>query len=317
MTPAGWSRREFGAFALGAAGVSLGPVVGARQVDATVRGVKIGAITGVFGPFTPGPSQDVTDAVIAAAKAGGIAHVEFVNSLIEPRVTGGGIGGQAPASPSAEYRDTREALRQWRFAAPLDLFRTIRRKFDAAGLDLFSYVMTIGDDFTDEEIDAVFRHMQALGVTIFCTNQTRVGMGPRMAPAAERYRIRAAFHNHALVNDPNEVASPASFERLFAMSPFFMANLDMGHYARGGNDPLAFLKAHPDRITHVHVRDMKKDGTVADIGTGDLPVADMLRFVRDGRHPVAFILEQSRSGPGSNVEKARQNLEYLRSVLEA
>ncbi len=30
-----------------------------------------------------------------------------------------------------------------------------------------------------------------------------------------------------------------------------------------------------------------------------------------------FILEQARSGAGTNVEKARQNLEYLRSVLEA
>ena len=31
-----------------------------------------------------------------------------------------------------------------------------------AGLNLFSYVVTISDDFTDPEIDAVFRQMQAL-----------------------------------------------------------------------------------------------------------------------------------------------------------
>jgi sugar phosphate isomerase/epimerase len=138
-----------------------------------------------------------------------------------------------------------------------------------------------------------------------------------MAPYAERYGIRAAFHNHAQVQDPNEVASPESFARLFAMSPRFMANLDMGHYARGGNDPLTFLRANPTRITHVHVRDMKRDGTAADIGSGDLPLKEMLTFVRDGRHSVAFILEQSRSGTGTNVEKARQNLDVLRGILEA
>jgi sugar phosphate isomerase/epimerase len=177
--------------------------------------------------------------------------------------------------------------------------------------------MTIGDDFTDPEIDAVFRHMQALGVDKFCTNQTRVGMGPRMAPSAERYNIRPAFHNHALVNDPNEVASPESFRRLFAMSPLFMANLDMGHYARGGNDPLVFLQANHARITHVHVRDHARDGSAADIGEGDLPVREMLRFVRDGRFPVAFILEQSRSGTGTNVDKTRRNLDVLRAALES
>ena len=120
-----------------------------------------------------------------------------------------------------------------------------------------------------------------------------------------------------MVDDPDEVASPASFERLFAMSKLFMANLDMGHYARGGNDPLTFLQKHPDRITHVHVRDAKRDGTAADIGSGDLPLKEMLAFVRDGRHPVAFILEQGRSGAGTNVDKARQNLEILKRLLES
>jgi hypothetical protein len=116
----------------------------------------------------------------------------------------------------------------------LDRFRQIRRKFAAAAVNLFSYVMTIGDDFTDPEIDAVFKQMEALGVKRFCTNQTRVGMGPRMAAAAEKYRISPAFHTHSLANDPNEIGSPPSLHRVLAMSKRFMVNLDIGHYARGG-----------------------------------------------------------------------------------
>lgn len=298
--------------------VAMGlPNAPGAQSLSTVRGVKLGAITGVYGPFNPAAGGDVVDAVVASSLAAGIGHVEFVNSLIEPSARASGVGGQVPASITPEYTETREALRQWRLSAPMEQFRALRAKFDRAGLNLFSYVVTIGDDFTDPEIDAVFRHMQALDVDKFCTNQTRVGMGPRIAPFAEKYGIRAAFHNHDKVADPNEVASPASFDRLFAMSKMFMANLDMGHYARGGNDPLAFLKAHPDRITHVHVRDQKSDGGAADIGSGDLPLAEMLRFVRDGRHPIAFILEQGRMGAGTNVEKARQNLEVLRRALES
>src|SRR5262249_42083732 len=149
------------------------------------------------------------------------------NSLLEPRVTGGGVGGQAPATPTPEYKQSRDALRQWRLTTSLDPFREIRRKFDAAGLDLYSFVMTICDDFTDPEIEAVFKQMQALGVDKFCTNQTRVAMGPRMAPYAEKYTIMPAFHTHALVNDPNEIASPASLDRVLSMSRLFMVNLDI------------------------------------------------------------------------------------------
>lgn len=316
-----YSRRAFGQVSLAALSSAFLPPPGlARQVQqtvGTVRGVKLGAITGVFGPFTPADNGDVVDAVILSARAGGIGNVEFVTSLLEPRVTGGGVGGQVPAAVTPAYLETREALRQWRLTTSLDPFREIRGKFERAGVKLFSSVTTIGDDFTDAEIDAVFRQMQAMGVDRFCTNQTRVGMGRRMAPYAEKYGIMPAFHNHAAVHDPNEIASVESFERLFAMSKLFMANLDMGHFARGGNDPLAFLKAHPTRVSHVHVRDAKRDGSAAEIGAGDLPLREMLRFVRDGKYPVAFILEQGRTGAGTNVEKTAQNLEIMRQALES
>src|SRR5207247_2141023 len=102
-----------------------------------------------YGPFTAPAGQDVIDAVIARSLEGAIGHVELVNSVIEPRTTGGGVGGQTPAAATPEYLQSREALRQWRLTTTLDRFSQIRHKFDAAGLDLYSYVMTIGDDFTD------------------------------------------------------------------------------------------------------------------------------------------------------------------------
>ena len=60
--------------------------------------------------------------------------------------------------------------------------------------------------------------MQALEVDKFCTNQTRVGMGPRMAPYAEKYRISRRSTRTRWSNDPNEVASPASLDKVLGMS---------------------------------------------------------------------------------------------------
>jgi sugar phosphate isomerase/epimerase len=355
------SRRQFGKTAL--AGLSLSllhglPVLADAKSDATVRGVKLGAITGAYGPFNADPGQDVIDVIIRQSIATGAGHVELVNTVIEPamggpcgRGPGGGrapgasagaaqaggapgrggqgrgggggagpcgVGGQVPNAITPEYTAERDKLRRWRLDAPLDRFREIRKKFDAAGLDLYSYVMTIGDDFTEEETDAVFRHMQALSVDKFCTNQTRVAMGPRMVPYAEKYNIRPAFHTHQLSQDPNEVSSPESLAKLLAMSPMFMINLDVGHYFDGGNDPLTYLKAHPERITHLHVRDSNSDHTQADIGTGVLHVDAMLKLVRDNNYDIAFIVEQTgHAAAANNADALRMNIDYMRKVLES
>ena len=90
-----------------------------------------------------------------------------------------------------------------------------------------------------------------------------------------------------------------------------MVNLDID-FARGGNDPFAYVKARHDRITHLHVRDQKQDGTAANIGEGDLQVAAILRTIRDNAWPIACILEQGRTGFDSSVAATRANLDYMR-----
>jgi len=288
--------------------------------DAVYKGVKLGAITGSLGQATAAPGQDVVDAIIQQCIAAKVGTVELVNTPLEPRVTGGGIGGQVPATVTPAYQKSRDELRDWRINGSLDRFKEIRKKFDTAGLDLYSFVMTIGDDFTEPEIEAVFKQMEALGVGRFCTNQTRVSAGPRMAPYAEKYKIIAAWHTHAMVNNPNEVASPESLAKVLAMSKYFMVNLDIGHFADGGNDPMKYFMEHHDRITHLHVKDVKVigGGGAAELGEGVLGISDMLKTVRDKHYPIAFILERNFTTPGSSaVEETRRQIEWMERVLDS
>ena len=315
-----YSRREWGKIL---AGMSLPAMTATRlagaNVDTVYKGVKIGAITGSLGQANAAPGQDVVDLVIQQCIEAKVGTVELVNTPLEPRVTGGGIGGQAPATVTPEYQKSRDALRDWRINGPLDRFREVRRKFDAAGLNLYSFVMTIGDDFTEPEIEAVFKQMQALGVGRFCTNQSRVSAGPRIVPYAEKYKIIPAWHTHALVDDPNEVASPESLARLLAMSKYFMVNLDIAHFADGGNDPMKYFTEHHERITHIHVKDVKSigGGPAAELGEGVLRVFDMLRTARDKHYPIAFILERSYTTPGfTSVEETRRQIDWMERVLD-
>ncbi len=100
------------------------------------------------------------------------------------------------------------------------------------------------------------------------------------------------------------------------MSPYFMVNLDIGWYYDGGNDPLEYFLAHPDRITHVHVRDRGADGQTADIGTGILHIDQMLRTARDKHYDIAFIVEQTgRMGAKDRNDAVKQDIDWMRSVL--
>ncbi len=318
-----YSRRDFGKVAL--AGLSLSVVSAlpawARRIESTVRGVKIGLITGSLNPLPEVPGKEPIDVIIEQCLQLGAANVELVTVFPQgaPQVVNGGRFGQAPAEVTPEYTKTRQALREWRIGLPLERFRDVRRKFDAAGLNLFSYVQTIDDHMTDSEIDAVFKQMLALKVPMFTTNQTRVGMGPRIAPFSEKYGIKAAWHPHAQVQDPNEVATPESLEKLLAMSKSFVVNLDIGHYTAGNNDAVAFLKKHHDRITHLHVKDRKRnDGPNVQLGTGDTPIKECASLIQQNRWPIMLILEREyRDAPGTAVEQTKWQLDYVTGLIES
>ena len=317
------TRRAFGKAALAGAALSCVPsfVRDAWAIESTVRGVKLGLITGSLNPLPDSPGRDPIDVIIEQCLALGMANIELVTVYPQgmPQIVNGGRFGQPPIERSAEYTRSRQAMRDWRLALPLDRFREVRAKFDKAGLNLFSYVQTIDDDMNDAEIDAVFRQMQALKVPMFTTNQTRVGMGPRVAPFSEKYGIKAAWHPHAQIHDPNEVATPESMEKLLGMSKSFVLNLDIGHFTAGNNDAVAFLKKHHERITHLHIKDRRRnDGPNVQLGTGDTPIRECATLVRDNKWPIMLILEREyRDAPGTAVEQSRWQLDYVKKLLEA
>ena len=311
------SRREFGKNAVAGIGLAAfgSRLRAAARVDSTVRGVKLGLITGSLNPLPQG--KDPIDAIVEECLELGAANVELVN-LLEPRLVGAVSFGHPPSPMTPEYEKSRAAVREWRLSTPLDTFHGIRKKFDGAGLNLISYVTTFDLDWTDPEIDALFKQMQALKVGFFCTNQSRLDVAPRLIPYAEKYKIRPAWHPHANVNDPNEVATPDSMEKLLAMSKMFAINLDIGHFTAGNNDAVDFLKKHHDRITHIHIKDRKRNnGPNVALGTGDTPIKECLILIRDNRWPIYGIIEREFRGPGTPVEETRGQFAYLRSLLES
>jgi sugar phosphate isomerase/epimerase len=330
------SRREFGRLALGAAAMAnAGLAHAAAPINYTVNGVRLGVCTYCFRdmPRTQDPLQYI-DMMVEATVKSGAGLIEINSNYLEPvndlpfqgipRIQDA-VQRPQPGQPTpkwmtmtpAELQVQRTAQRRWRLNQPRSYFQTVRRKFVDAGVTPFSYVMTFTPDMTEAEIEAIFRHASWLGVNVFSTNQTKVEMGPRLAPFADRHKMDIGFHNHAAVFNPNEVASVESFEKLFALSPRMKANLDTGHFVAGNNDPLDVLRRHPDRITHLHMKDRKKDnGANMPWGEGDTPLKQLLVEIRDKKLPIPAIVEYEYRGSGGLAETTKC-IAYMRQALQA
>ena len=308
------TRRDFGRMAAGAlvAGVA-GNRLHARET--LIGGVRVGAISYCFRSIPRPAAGDYMDTLIDAFRQTGLATCELESVRVEPEPAIAG-GGRVPATITPEYTKRREELRQWRLTTSLGRFTEIRGKFQKAGIDIFGYVVTFSDDFTDAEIDRSFQFARTLGAGVIGTNQTRVPVGPRLAPFAEKYGIALGWHNHANVTDPTEVASVESFERLFAMSRQFKANLDIGHFVAGNNDPVAFIRKYHDRISHLHLKDRRRDnGPNAPWGQGETPVADVLRLLKTEKYPIIAVIEYEYMGEGSAIEEVNNCVSYMRKAL--
>lgn len=294
----GLTRREWHRLVLGGLAGSLAgaPWTTLAATNSRIAGVRIGNQSYSF-------RDRPLDRAIAGMQAVGLTYCELWQSHVEPSPTSG-----VPHEP-------REALRQWRLTVPLDEFRTVRKKFDSAGIQLTAYNISFEDDFTDEEMARGFDMAKALGVSVITSSSTFTVV-PRVDAAAQKHRMTVAFHNHSN-KDPNQFSGPDDFEKALAgRSQWLAINLDIGHFVAAGHDPLAFLDAHHGRIVSLHIKDRKLNDPVANVpwGTGDTPIVPVLRRLRDRHWDIPANIEYEYTGDDT-VAEVRRCFEYCEKAL--
>jgi inosose dehydratase len=97
--------------------------------------------------------------------------------------------------------------------------------------------------------------------------------GERMTGFADYIRgegLRFAYHHHlgTVVERPQDLAA---FLKITGASVGL--TLDTGHAALGGIDPVAAIRAHPERIAHVHCKDIRAE-VFAGVQKGDKSFLD-------------------------------------------
>jgi sugar phosphate isomerase/epimerase len=293
-----YSRRDFGALML--AGLPLS-VAAARLADSRVHGVQLGAITYSYRAI---PNAE---AILKAMADEGLSEVELMSNHAEALA-----GAPAPARGGGPGRGGE--IRAWRQSVSMDKFHGVRKKFNAAGIDvrLLTYNMNVNST-TDDEIEYGFRMAKALGVKAITTS-TQVSMAKRVAPFAERHKMIVGFHGHDQVDRPDEVSSEATFQEVMAASKLIYCNLDIGHYTAANGDPVEFIRKYHDRITNLHVKDRKKDhGPNMPFGQGDTPIKEVLQAMK--QHHYRFPANIEFEYPGDPLVEMPKCIEYCRNAL--
>ncbi len=308
------TRRDFTLATLGA--LALGRA-GAMTLSPTIGGVRIGAITYSFREAPRVPGEDFLETGLRGCAATGLGVAELWATMVQPEQPLLTRNGQYEVDPAnAAMVKAREDIRRWRIDTPASYWQGIRRRFDKAGIELIGYSLTLADDFTDTEIDKTLAAVRSMGITDIGTNQTRVAMGKRVVPFAEKHGVRLCFHNHSNVDHPNEVATIASMDEVLAMSKNYRINLDIGHFVGANLDPVSFIQTHHDRISYLHLKDRKRDnGPNMPWGEGDTPIKEVLQLIKKERYPIPCLIEYEYKSEQSPLVEVGKCVEYIRQAL--
>jgi len=143
----------------------------------------------------------------------------------------------------------------------------------------------------------------------------------RAGKLAKEAGITFCYHPHGYEFKP--YGNGTLFDYMLENAINFKFEMDVFWVKMGGGDPLAILKAHPDKFPLLHLKDRKsgtqgtKDGTGDDesnvvLGTGDIAIKEIIEQAKKGG-TAYFIIEDESS---KSVAQIPQSVYFINQVLD-
>ncbi len=310
------TRREFAKLSLAALPASCllsvlnrlpaaeAPVTLRGKPNSKVAGVQIG-LNVPYSFANPGMSGDD---ILKNCLQLGLSAVELRTQPVEAF-----LGVPANLISPKNSTGLAEELAQWRKSVSMERVTEFRKTYEMAGV-LIEIVKVDGIfKMTDDELDYVFALAKALGGRAISTEISNQDANlKRLGQFADKHQFMVGYHGHA-------TTKPEHWETAFSFAKHNGANVDIGHFVAGNNvSPVAFMKQHHDRITHVHIKDRKMhNGANTPFGEGDTPIAEVLRLIRDNRWNIQATIEfEYKVPPGSDrMKEIARTINYCREAL--
>ena len=313
------TRRDLGKLALAALPAAT---LRAAKPNSVFGGVQVG----INAPYSfhdiPGGADDILNYMTRLNLSAAELRLQPVEAYLKaPVVPPAPRRNAPPLTPEkqAERQAATEALNKWRLSRSRDEFRAFRKKYEDAGV-LIQIVKFDGINLMpDDVVDYCFELSRNLGAyALSCeipVSQTR-----KLGQFATKHKMKVAYHGHGNLTDPEAFGRLAAWEECFEFSPYNCANVDIGHFfAATGTSPAEWIKAHHDRVTHVHLKDRKaNNGPNMPFGQGDTPLKEILLMLKKEKYKIQATIEMEYPVPAGStlLDEIAKCVTYCRNVLE-
>lgn len=200
--------------------------------------------------------------------------------------------------------------------ATVETARGIGQKLRDAGLRLTgSGVINLPND--EAKARKAFENVKAAGMATMVCKPAPAALA-LVEKLAKEYDQRLAIHNHG--PEDKEYPTPAViFEAIKSLDARIGLCIDVGHTARGGEDPVTAIRKYASRVHDVHMKDSvavvgaNRDVPV-EVGAGRLDIRGILRALLDIRYDgvVTFEYEKTAANP---VTGLAESIGYVRGLL--
>lgn len=127
---------------------------------------------------------------------------------------------------------------------------------------------------------------------------------------AADHGLEASYHPHLTTI----VESPEELDRLMMRTRIGFCP-DTAHLAAAAGDPAAIIRRYPERLKHVHLKDIDlATTTFVPLGQGDLDLDDILRAVVEARYDSWLVVELDATD-GAPQDAAAASHAYLTELL--
>lgn len=315
-----YTRREFAKLALAtlpAAGVwsALHPLSATAAPAGKPNSKFAGVQVGLNVPYSFANPAMSGDEILANCLALGISAVELRAQPVEAFLgaPAGPVSAKGAVAKGAAADANAGKMQEFRRTAPVDRLKAFRRKYEDAGVRIEILKVDRIFKLKDHELDYMFGMAKALGAVAISTEISHEDEEHRRVGAfADKHKLRVGLHGHA-------TTTPEHWEKAFTFAKYLGANVDIGHFTAGNNiSPLPFIEKYHDRVTHLHLKDRKKqNGPNVPFGEGDTPIAQALRLLREKKWPIQATIEFEYPVPkGSDrMKEIARALKYCRDAL--
>jgi len=143
----------------------------------------------------------------------------------------------------------------------------------------------------------------------------------KLGEFAKKAGLQAGYHNHNM--EFRTFDGVTAFDHLLKLTDpqLVTIELDLGWVVTAGLDPVKYLKQYADRISLLHVKDVRKDVVTSvdevkaqtlEIGRGKIDWASVFAACDPKRLKHYFVEQENFTGP--TVDAVRTSFEYLSSL---